>query len=427
MMDPQTLLDETEEQRRARLQWFLDARYGMFIHWGIASQIGRGITSLILEQIPAEEYEQLADTWQPHPDSFRRFAKLAKKAGMRYMVLVSKHVEGFSLWDTKQSDYNSVQRSPGRDLVAEYVEAARAEGMRVGLYYPLTDWRHPDGVICQRDLAARRRFVDFNHNQVRELLSNYGKIDLLWYDCCWPLYDEEMEHVKLNTMVRELQPGIIVNDRSGLKMDYGTPEGNITPAEGGRPWEACMTFNDFWGYTPIDTNYKSAWEVCRMLRQVAAGGGNLLLNIGPGPDGTVPEPCERALLEAGQWLEQYGSSIYDATDSVTNTFPMISGNFTRKGNTIYFHCNRWPGTEVAIGGLACKVKSARIVNGPEVKFVQTACRLQLQGLPEKAPSELATVFEIESEGPPYFDMPPFSCTIDDEKGWEAYWRKVDAK
>jgi alpha-L-fucosidase len=400
-------IEEAAEQAR-RLSWFRAARFGMFIHWGLYAQLGRHEWAMNMERIPISEYEPLADTWKPRPGAARQWAKLAKQAGMRYMVMTTKHHEGFCLFNTQYTDYNAVKRGPGRDLVAEYVEAARAEGLKVGFYYSLMDWHHPDGALCRTDEAARRRFVDFTHGVVRELMSNYGKIDILWYDVNWPLTAEGWEAEKLNAMARELQPGIIINNRSGLDEDFGTPEGHITPEKAGRMWESCMTFNDSWGYTPIDTTYKSAWTVVNMLRQVAAGGGNLLLNIGPSPEGDVPAPCEDALIQVGNWLQKHDPAVYDATDAWISRNPnpqwgwtgQIIGDFTLRGNTIYFHVNRWPGSTVAIGAIENKVLSARVFNGPEVEFSQAGGRILLTGLPEQAPDPLATVIELVVEGTP---------------------------
>lgn len=221
----------------------------------------------------------------------------------------------------------------------------------------------------------------------------------MWYDVSWPLDAEGWESARLNAMVRQLQPDIIINDRSQLPEDFGTPEQHITPEKGGRAWEACMTFNDSWGYTPIDTTYKNAWQVVSMLRTVAAGGGNLLLNIGPTPEGDVPPICRRELLKVGKWMDEYGPAIYEASDPMQQEW-MITGAFTRKGNTAYYHCNRWPGKELAIGGLRTKVKAVRVMNGPKVKFIQTDDRLVLRGLPAEAPSPLATIIELECEGEP---------------------------
>jgi len=414
-MSEERQLTPEEQDRERRLKWFREARFGMFIHWGLYSQLGRHEWVMNRERIPVEEYEKLADTWKPKPNAARDWAKLAKAAGMRYMVMTTKHHEGFCLFDSKLTDYNAAKRGPGRDLVAEYVEAARAEGLRVGFYYSLMDWYHPDGARCKKDEAARRRFVDYIHGQVRELCTNYGKIDIMWYDVNWPLSVEEWEAAKMNAMVRQLQPDIIINNRSGLPEDFGTPEQHITPERGGRMWEACMTFNESWGYTPIDTRWKDAWTVVSMLRQVAAGGGNLLLNIGPAPDGSVPEPCEKVLLEVGEWLKQYGPSVYEATDPMQQEW-QITGAFTRKGDTLYFHCNRWPGSELAIGGLVCKILEVRLMGGPKVEFSQVRDRLVIRGLPEKAPNPISTVLELKFEGEPR-QVLGAGCVLLDEDPW----------
>jgi alpha-L-fucosidase len=385
----------SDQQRR--LEWFRDARFGMFIHWGLYSQIGRHEWVMNRERIPVEEYEKLADTWEPRPNCMRDWAKLAKRAGMRYMVMTTKHHEGFCLFDSALTDYNAVKRSPGRDLVAEYVEACRAEGLKVGFYYSQMDWHHPDGVKCLKGSDEWRRFVDYTHGQVRELCTNYGKIDVMWFDVDWPLSSDAWMASDLISMILDLQPDCIINNRTGLDADFGTPENHVTPAEGGRAWEACMTFNGSWGYTPIDTNFKSAWDVLVMLRTCAEGRGNLLLNIGPTPEGDLYHPCDTELERVGVWLEKYGAAIYEANDPMPQEWN-ITGAFTRKGNTVYFLCNRWPGSEFGLGGLRCKVLSAKLMGGQSIDFVQTGDRLVLSGMPQDAPDELATVIEMEVEG-----------------------------
>lgn len=399
-----------------RLAWWSAARFGMFIHWGLYAQLGRHEWVMNRERIPLPEYEPLADSWHPLPEAPRIWARLAKEAGMRYMVMTTKHHEGFCLFDTRYTSYNAAQCGPGRDLVAEYVQAARDEGLKVGFYYSLMDWHHPDGARCKHDEAARRRFVEFTHGVVRELCSNYGKLDILWYDVNWPLTAEEWESAAMNAMVRELQPDILINNRSGLPEDFGTPEQHITPEQGGRAWEACMTFNESWGYTPIDTQYKDARRVVQMLRQVAAGRGNLLLNIGPAPDGSVPEPCTRALHEVGRWLRLYGESIYDATDPFPQEWSVI-GSFTRRGDTLYFHAFNWPGEELAIGGLVPKVVSARLMHGPEVAFTQARDRLVLRGLPHHAPEPLDTVIELKVEGDDLRQVLGAGCVLLQNDPW----------
>jgi alpha-L-fucosidase len=386
--------EEKDQQRR--LEWFRKARFGMFIHWGLYAQLGRHEWVMNRERIPVEEYEKLAATFKPGPWPARKWAKLAREAGQKYMVMTTKHHEGFCLFNSQLTDYNAVRRGPKRDLVAEYVEAARAEGLKVGFYYSLMDWHHPDGAKCASNEKSRRRFVDYIHGQISELLTNYGKIDVMWYDVSWPLDAAGWESEKMNRMVLDLQPDIIINNRNQLPGDFGTPEGHIVAEN--RAWEACMTFNDAWGYTPIDTNYKNAWTVVGMLRQVAAGNGNLLLNIGPAPDGSVPAPCVRILREVGAWMEKYGEAIHDATDPVEQEW-MITGAFTRKGDRLFYHCNRWPGKELAIGGLVCEVLEARVMGGPKARVKQVRDRLVISGLPEKAPDALDTVIEMRIKGP----------------------------
>lgn len=392
-------LTPEEQDRARRLEWFRKARFGMFIHWGLYAQLGRHEWVMNRERIPLEEYEPLADSWKPGPWPARKWAKLAKQAGQRYMVMTTKHHEGFCLFNSELTDYNAVKRGPQRDLVAEYVEAARDEGLKVGFYYSLMDWHHPDGAKCAKNEKSRRRFVDYIHGQIRELLSNYGKIDILWYDVSWPLDAQGWESEKMNQMALELQPDIIINNRNQLPGDFGTPEQHIRAEEGGRMWEACMTFNNAWGYTPIDTDWKDAGAVAGMLRQVAAGGGNLLLNIGPAPDGSVPAPCPKVLKQVGEWLDKHGDSIYDATDAMQQEWSVL-GAFTRKGDTLYYHVNRWPGSQIAVGGLQCEVKQARLMGGPEVAFNQKLDRLVLTGLPEEAPDPVTTVLELKVSGEP---------------------------
>ena len=390
---------QSGQSTEQRMKWFRDARFGMFIHWGLYAQLGRHEWVMNRERIPVEEYTKLAGTWRPKPMAARDWAKLAKEAGCRYMVMTTKHHEGFCLFDSELTDYNAAKCGPGRDLVAEYVEAAREQDLRVGFYYSLMDWHHPDGARCAKDEDARRRFIEYTHGLVHELCTNYGKLDIMWYDVHWPLDAEGWESEKMNAMVREIQPEIVINNRSGLPEDFGTPEQHITAEEGNRMWEACMTTNESWGYTPIDKQWKTAWEVVRMLRQVAAGGGNLLLNIGPTPEGDVPPEAAQIFQEIGQWLAKYGPTIYDATDPMPQDW-LTTGTFTRRGQTLYFHCHRWPGEELALGGLRNEVLAARFFGGEEIQFTQQADRLVLHSLPAEAPDPLATVIELEVSGEP---------------------------
>ena len=388
-----------DADRSRRMKWWHEARFGMFIHWGLYSVVGRHEWVMENEGIPVPEYEQLARRFQPKPNAARDWARLARNAGQKYMVMTSKHHEGFCNFDTKLTDYCAPKQGPGRDLVREYVEAARAEGLRVGFYYSLMDWHHPDGARCATDEDARKRFVAYTHGLIRELMTNYGKIDILWYDVDWPLTPSQWESEQMNRMVFELQPDIIVNNRNGLPGDFSTPEQEIRADKSGRAWETCMTLNDSWGYQRADDNWKSSKQVIRNLINCVRDGGNYLLNIGPRADGSIPEESVRTLTEVGQWLQGNGESIYgsDRCQPRQSTY----ADFTRKGSTLYMHVYFWPGDYVAIGGLRTHVKGAHFLKtGEKVDFQQDRFRVRFTGLPATAPDSPVTTIVIECEDEP---------------------------
>ena len=390
----------TIEDRERRMKWWHEAKFGMFIHWGLYSTLGRHEWVMENEGIPVSEYEKLAPNFKPVPNAARSWAQLAKRAGMKYMVMTTKHHEGFCNFDTKLTDYCAPKQGPGRDLVREYVDAARAEGLRVGFYYSLMDWHHSDGAQSKTDEAARRRFVDYIHGQVKELTTNYGKLDVLWYDVAWPLDAKGWESIEMNTMVRKLQPDIIINNRSKIPEDFDTPEQRIEASQN-RPWESCMTLNDSWGYHSADFNWKSPTTVIRNLITCARDGGNYLLNIGPKPDGTIPEESVRILSAVGDWMGKNGATIRESDPCQPRRGNYLS--FTRKGNTLYAHVHYWPGDTVVIGNLLNKVLSARMfATGEPVKFQQDDFRIKLTGLPKKAP-DLVTTFALELDGEPKQD------------------------
>jgi alpha-L-fucosidase len=400
--------------RTERMQWWHAAKFGMFIHWGLYSFLGEHEWAMESQGIPIPQYELMAKHFNPKPNAARDWARLAKRAGQKYMVMTTKHHEGFCMFDTKLTDYCAPKQGPGRDLVREYVEAARAEGLRVGFYYSLMDWHHPDGARCKTDEAARQRFVAYTHGLIRELMTNYGKIDVLWYDVDSPLTPEQWESERMNQMVFELQPEIIVNNRNGLEGDFSTPEQHIEAAEVGRAWETCMTLNDSWGYNRGDDAWKTPKTIVTNLATCASGGGNYLLNIGPMADGSIPEESIRILDAVGEWLATNGHAIYLTERGSFN------GNenavFTRRGNTLYVVQRFWPGMSpaaqwlsfyqpgvvIAIGGVKAKVKSARLLKtGDNVSFAQNEpLSLRLTGLPEQAPDSPATVIEVECESEP---------------------------
>jgi alpha-L-fucosidase len=404
-MNLEEYTQQTAATQTERMRWWHDARFGMFVHWGLYSQLGRHEWVMNRERIPIAEYEKLADTWRPRERPAREWARLARQAGMGYMVMTTKHHEGFCLWDTAQTDYNAVQRGPKRDLVREYVEACREFGLKIGFYYSLMDWHHPDGANCARDEAARRRFLDFTHGCVRELCSKYGRIDILWHDVSWPLENaERWESLEMNQMVRQLQPHIVINNRSWLPEDFGTPEEHVTAEKEGRAWEACMTFNGSWGYMPISPDWRSTREVILLLNSAAAGGGNLLLNIGPAPDGSVPPEAIERLGAVGRWIEPNREAIYGTLERTQERLEgMPTGAWTLKGNTAYFWCTRWPGPELAIGGLKTRlVKASLVATGQALAFEQGENRLVVRGLPASQPDAIAGISLLKL----VFDAPP---------------------
>jgi alpha-L-fucosidase len=404
---PQTATPAAESpaviaDRARRMQWWHEARFGMFIHWGLYSVLGRHEWVMENEGIPVVEYAPLAKQFKPQANPARAWAKLAKQTGQKYMVMTTKHHEGFCNFDTKLTTYCATKQGPGRDLVAEYVEAARAEGLRVGFYYSLMDWHHPDGARCANDEAARQRFVEYTHGLIRELLTNYGKIDVLWYDVPWPLDAAGWESERMNKMVFQLQPDIIVNNRNKLPGDFSTPEQRITAETGDRAWETCMTLNDSWGYQIADNAWKTPTQVIRNLITCTRDTGNYLLNIGPKPDGSIPEESARIFSEVGQWMQRNGESIYgsDPCQVRRNNY----ASFTRKGNTLYMHVHFWPGQTVAMSGLLTSVKSARLLStGKSVKVEQDKYRVRFTGLPSAAPDHPITTIAIECESEPKQD------------------------
>jgi alpha-L-fucosidase len=395
----QSTASAQDQTRTQRMQWWHAAKFGMFIHFGVYSTISRHEWVMENEAIPMNQYVPHAVTFKPVSNSPRAWAQLAKRAGMKYMVMTTKHHEGFCNFDTKLTTYCAPKQGPGRDMVREYVEAARAEGLRVGFYYSLMDWHHPDGAQCATDEAARRRFVDYTHGLIRELMTNYGKVDVLWYDVAWPLDANGWESERMNLMVFELQPEIIVNNRNKLPGDFSTPEQEIVAATNGRAWESCMTLNDSWGYQRADDDWKSSRTIVRNLIQCACEGGNYLLNIGPKPDGSIPEESVRVLIEVGAWMSTNGETIYKS--DLCQVRRSNYASFTRTGNTLYMHVHFWPGEYVAISGLQTKVKAAHLLKtGAELKFTQDEFQTKFVGLPDQPPDFPVTTIAIECESEP---------------------------
>ena len=312
--------------------------------------------------------------------------------------MTTRHHEGFSLWDSKVNPYNSVNYGPHRDIVREFVDACREYGLRIGFYSSVMDWHHPDGRDCGTDPDARRRYNEYLTALNTELLTGYGKIDILWYDCPFPLESHEgWDSLFRNQLLRKLQPGIIINNRSCLEEDFGTPEGEIHPME--RDWEACMTFNDLsWGYidsaqaAPYSYN---AQRILRMLWRVTGSCGNLLLNIGPAPDGSVPAEAVEPLTQVGRWLADYGDAVYGRVDPAAGEFSVRST--TRKKNRVFVWNWIWPDNgEFTVGGYHTKLREARLLpSGESLPFTQDNARITVKGLPAHSPDPVCNVGVVE--------------------------------
>jgi alpha-L-fucosidase len=396
-------------QKKERMKWWTEAKFGMFIHWGLYALTGRGEWTRLVERIPEAEYARLADRFNP-PKTFTPevWVKAAKEAGMRYMVLTTRHHDGFCLFDSKVSDFTSVKTAAKRDFVSEYVRACRKHGMRVGFYYSLLDWRFPGYFNRKKYPESFEKMVRQAHSQVRELMANYGKIDILWYDGGWIPGTEVKKDTallwrssQLNGMVRKLQPHIIINNRAGLPEDTDTPEQNTTASEAGRYWESCMTMGDFcgWGYIKNNPNMKPITQLIQNLVTCASKGGNYLLNIGPKPDGSIREEESVRLKEIGKWLKKNAESVY-GTERIPEGFGLwgagMLGMATAKGNNAYLHIFRWPGTTAVVTGIKSAVISAVILSTrKKLKFRQEQGKLTITGLPSQPPYKYGTVIKLK--------------------------------
>jgi len=386
------------------LKWFHEARYGMIIHWGPYSVAGRGEWVMNRECIPHKDYaEKYARNFKAERYDPAAWAALAREAGMKYMVLTTRHHDGFCLWDTATSDYHAGRLGPGRDLVGPFVEAVRAAGLKVGLYYSVADWRHPDYPGAHErdwptkwpDPEAWRRFDAYYRSQLAELLTRYGKIDVLWYDGAIPAPPAGAEPV--NPWVKSLQPQILINERNGEPFDFRCSEQSLNAKAGA--WESCMTLNGNWGYHAGDRDWKSARQVIHMMLTAAKSAGNLLLNIGPRADGTIPDEAVQILRRAGDWLRRNGEFLPNSSRSPFSW--NNSSTVTTRGNTVYIHLTHSPGQEYCLTDIANKVLSVRHVDGGKpVRFEQKGRRLFLRDLPCPLPDPIATTLAVEVEGEP---------------------------
>lgn len=392
--------NETETEKTVRLSWWTNARFGMFIHWGLYSQAARHEWVKRQERIPDEEYQKYFEMFNPDLFNPVTWAKKAKNAGMKYAVITTKHHEGFNMFKSEYTDYNITNTPYEKDITEEWVNAFRAEGLGIGFYYSLIDWHHPDYTIDKvhpqsantqeeydhlnkdRDMSVYRTYIK---NQVRELLTKYGKIDILWLDYSFPgkfgKGRDDWGSVELIKMIRELQPGIIINDRLDLKdvqggWDFTTPEqfkvDSWPEIDGKRvPWETCQTFSGSWGYYRDEHTWKDNKQLLVLLIESVSKGGNVLLNVGPTARGTFDHRADKALEEMGEWMKYNNRSIYGCTQA-PEQFKVPEHTlltYNPKTNRLYIHLINYPLQNLLLPGFKDKIKYAQFLHdASEIKI-----------------------------------------------------------
>ena len=393
-----------------RIEWWRDARFGLFVHWGPVSlkgtEIGwsrggerRGYGSHGTE-VPVEVYDNLYKKFNPTNYNAGQWVALAQAAGMKYVVFTSRHHDGFSMFDTKANDYKitSAESPFGRDVVKELADACHKAGMPFGLYYSQPNWQHPDAFTADR----HGRYLAFLKTQVRELLTHYGKVDILWFDGLGKSATD-YDAVALNKMIRELQPGILINNRDGLPEDFDTPEQEVGKFQNDRPWESCITICEQWAWKPGD-NMKSLQKCLETLIRCAGGDGNLLFNVGPMPDGRIEPRQEARLREMGAWLAKYGQTIYGTRGGPWK--PNASVASTRRGNTIFVHILKWNGETVALPNIPAKIMGASLLTGGKVDVRQTDEGIVLSvSASDRQPMDTLVKLELDGSA---MDLPPVS-------------------
>ncbi|MCJ7692971.1 MAG: alpha-L-fucosidase [Sedimentisphaerales bacterium] len=433
-------LSETKEQRDERMEWWREARFGMFIHWGLyAVPAGewKGTTNhaewiLTTAQIPVKEYEKFCPQFNPVKFNAKEWVRIAKEAGMKYIVITSKHHDGFCLWNSKLTDYDVIDATPfKRDILRELTRECEKQGIRMCFYHSIMDWHHPD-YLPRRDWEKRSsegadfsRYVSYMKGQVTEIIEEYGP-GVLWFDGEWEsTWDADLGD-DLYAYVRSLQPDIIVNNRVSkgrvgmagtydpkkFSGDFGTPEQEI-PATGlGYDWETCMTMNNHWGYNKYDDNWKPTEDLIRKLVDIASKGGNFLLNVGPTAEGLIPPESVARLRDISHWMHLNGESIYG-----TNASPFRNlgwGRCTQKalpdGKTrLYLHVFDWPSDgRLVVGGLDNKVLTAFVL----VEGKDSSLPIKREGndviieVGSKVPDSIDTVIAVDIEGSAVVIEPP---------------------
>lgn len=415
------MLEKNVKMTDGDTQWMRDARFGLFIHWGLYALPARHEWVKKYEKMTDEHYERYLKHFDPDLFDPKFWAETSWQAGMRYFVITAKHHEGFCLWDTKLTDYKAPNTSAGRDLLCEIIDAFRSRGFKVGLYYSLLDWHHSQYTldICHpmqedaewlaadagKDLA---KYVDYMHEQTRELLSNYGKIDILWYDFSIPETGgfkckgkDEWRSEELIKMIRELQPDILINNRLGIKADFETPE-QVQPREwyrvDGEPvwWEACQTFSGSWGYHRDETSWKSVDTLIKMLIDTVSKGGNLLLNVGPNARGEIDSRALERFSGLARWMRLHARAIYGCTQA-PDEIPCPEGcrlTYNPTENRLYVHVFDWAFRQLYLDGMQGKIEYAQLLNDASEIIVEEKGKYIILNLPIIKPDTEIPVIEL---------------------------------
>lgn len=383
-----------------KLEWWKDARFGMFIHWGPVSLNGTEIGWSRGRELSIEEYDSLYLRFNPVNFNADEWASVAKAAGMKYMVLTTKHHDGFCLWDTKYTNYNIMNSPFNRDVVKELSEACKKQGIAFGTYYSTCDWHHPDfprtgqGGSVRRENSNLDRYTEYLKNQSAELIQNYGPLLVLWYDV--PQEFDSIRGQGVIDYISEIQPGILVNNRTGAPGDFDTPEQRLGEFNNTRPWETCMTIGRQWAYKPNE-EVKSLEQCLHNLIRTVGGDGNLLFNVGPRPDGIIePEQVAR-LKEMGAWLGKYGESVYETRGGPFK--PTDWGVSTRKENKIFLHLLNWPEgtTNLTIPDIGVELENCSVLGGESLNFKTKEGEIVVDLDPQSL-QPINTVIQLEYDG-----------------------------
>ena len=396
----------------AALKRWQDDRFGMFIHWGPISQTGQEISWTRGKSIPVEKYDNLYKTFDPEKFNADEWVSVAKEAGMKYIVLTCKHHDGFCLWPTKQTNYNIMSTPFKRDVVGELAAACKKQGIAFGCYYSTTDWHDPDfpltspGGTVVREHSDLEKYTEYLKAQVKELLTNYGPLITLWFDV--PQKFDAHRGQGVIDMARSIQPDILINNRTGAKGDFDTPEQRLGGFDRQRPWESCITISahNHWAWGGDDDGVKPLETIIELLAGCAGGDGNMLLNVGPRPDGQIDAAQVDRLKEVGQWMAKFGESIYGTRGGPYE--PGKWGAATCKGNDIYLHIFNWDGDTLHFPPLGSKkIVKSELLTGGKVGVTQDDQGVTVSVAPSDR-KEIDTLVKLELDGPA-FDLPP--CVV----------------